>query len=510
MADVKSAQQLLKDLPRNDALKALAEIADWIESVRDNAEFVLDQRFDVLNLLDEAAQPHVHKLMHDYFSPVAISQFQESRTWMALSEYFSQIGQAYIKLLAAYRAGEKGSSAVKSKLSLVTARGIHALMGRLKFAAARYAQVEATLWKQLAEFYSYAEAQQYLNDPIQLYSGSSPTTTVREQFVGLLMWYAPGSSTLSPQNMHLAERLAAHFCGHFRVDTQPVSGSLFYFDFNQPVQILRVLPETTSLPSMRFISAGDVLPQVEALLKALEKNVVPDDINLGGVYSASEICDVVQHLLVYWGAPPPMRRNVRRPIKVNMDVAHGYANVVELAAAEKANEADRVSAGQATGAATGMTWVVEDISATGFRCVLTTKGAEGVRIGSLVGIRPENVGNRGVGIVRRLNRDGQNSLHVGVEILGKQVESVTLHAQGRSAAGRGQAALWLVKREDELGEVCLLMNADTFSMNISLHTHFEEKKYLLIPLVLLEKGVDYDYARYRKVEEDPAATGDDY
>ena len=497
MADLKSAQQLLKDVPRNDALKALIEITDWAESVRDNADFNLDQRFDVLSLLDESARPHMRKLVYDYFSTLNMSKFQENRTWMALNEFFAQIEQAYFKVLTGYYKGEKGSSTIKPSLSLIAARGIHAVMGRLKLAAARYAQVDQSIWEHLAEYYSHAEMQHYQNEPVRLYPGLAQATSVRDRFVSLLMWYAPGSSTFSPQNMHLAERLATHFCRHFRVESQPASDSLFCFDLKQPAVLMRVMPDTLPLPSLRFLSAGDVIPHIEALLKVLNKNIVPDEINLGGVYAASAVRDVTRHLLIYWSAPPPMRRNVRRPIKVSMNVAHGLPDVVGHAAAGQQNVAS-------------MTWAVEDISATGFRCVLPAKSAEGVKIGSLIGIRPENVGYRGVGIVRRLGRDGQNNLHVGVEILSKRVENVVLRAQGRSAVGGGQTAIWLIKLDDESGEVCLLMNPDTFSMNVSLNTHFEGKSYLLIPLLLLEKGVDYDLARYRKVEEDINSVSESY
>ena len=505
MADIKSAQQLLKDVPKNDALKALAEITDWIESVRDDAHFNLDQRLEILSFLDESARPHMRKLVYDYFSTLALSQFQENRTWMALNEFFAQIEQAYFRVLTGYCKGDKGSSAIKSSLPLVSARGIHAVMGRLKFAVARYTQVDQETWQHLAEYYAHAETQNYLNEPILLYPGLAPTTSTRNEFVGLLMWYAAGAGTFSPQNMHLAERLAAHFCRRFKVETYLASDSLFYFDLSHPSHLTRVMPETTPLAGMRFLSAGDVAPQIDTLLKVLVKNIVPDEINFGGVYQASSVRDVARHLATYWAAPMPMRRNVRRPIKVDMNVAHGFANVVRLAdpaAGDKTGMLPAYPIGGADNVSAGMTWAVEDISATGFRCVLQTKNAEGVKIGSLIGIRPENVGHKGVGIVRRLSRDNQNNLHVGVEMLGKQVENVVLRAQGRSLMGAGQTALWLIKPDDHTGEVCLLMNPDTFSINTSLHTQFDEKNYLLIPLALLEKGVDYDLARYRKVEED--------
>jgi len=37
--DIKSAQALLDEIPKGDALKALPELTTWVESVREQAEF---------------------------------------------------------------------------------------------------------------------------------------------------------------------------------------------------------------------------------------------------------------------------------------------------------------------------------------------------------------------------------------------------------------------------------------------------------------------------------------
>ena len=519
MADIKSAQQLLKDVPRNDALKALQEITDWVESVRDNSDFHLDQRLDVLSLLDESARTFMRKLMREYFASTAPSKFQENRSWMVLNAFFAQIEQAYSGILLGYRNGEKGSAAIRAAMPLVAARGIYAVMGRLKCAAARYALVDSALWIHLAEYYSFAEAQQSLDEPVTLYPGWATTTTVRNRFASLVMWYAPGASTLSPLHVHLVERLSNYLCRHFTVDPHLSTGSLFCFDLAHPAMPIRVMPDTNPLISMRFLSAGIVRPQIDNILNVLRKGVVPEEINLGGVYEAVEVRDVTHNLLIFWGSPPPMRRNARHPIKVSVNVAHGLTNVFEHGEEEKKsgnNQFDDTESGfgiQTAGArdAVSMSWAVEDISAGGFRCVLPSKNAEGVRIGSLIGIKPDNVEFRGVGIVRRMIRDGQSNLHVGVEMLSKHVEKVKVRSRGVSKMGGGeQAALWLIRPGDDVGSVWLLMVPDSFSMSVSLETKFEGKAYLLIPVALLEKGVDYDLAHYRKVEEDPNAASDAY
>ena len=68
LADIKSAQELLEGLPKNDTHKLLAEISELVESLLENADFKLDHQLALLRLLDDAAQPFVRKLVREYFT----------------------------------------------------------------------------------------------------------------------------------------------------------------------------------------------------------------------------------------------------------------------------------------------------------------------------------------------------------------------------------------------------------------------------------------------------------
>jgi len=275
------------------------------------------------------------------------------------------------------------------------------------------------------------------------------------------------------------------------VGTQHGPDSLFGFDLLQHAPPMRVKAENASQPSLRFLGVNNIQPHLEALLKTLEKNIVPETINLGGTYEADAVRDVVRHLAECWASPPPKRRNMRHNIKVNLSVANGFSKIME-----------QTDVGLNFGVDTSVIWNVEDISTGGFRCVLPASRVDGVAIGLLIGIKPEKVDRWGVGIVRRLSRDQQNNLHVGVEILTNQVIGVGLREH---SAGEEQPALWLDNPGDDSGEVRLLMSPDTFFSNRSLHVRLAGKNYLLMPLELVESGEDYDLARYRKIEEDASS-----
>lgn len=496
MADIKSAQKLLDEMPKSDTLKTLQELTAWVEAIREHAEFNLDHEAAVLRLLDETARPFERKLARDYFAASSLPPFQENRLWMALSEFYIQIALSYQKVLARYRNGDKGSPALKPVLPVFIARGIRAATGRLKCAAARYALVDQAIWESLAEFHSLAEAQCCLDEPVQLYPGAATSTTTRCEFTGALAWYASSASTLNRFHMHLAERLAAHLCKHLTVSAQCGPSSIYGFDLLHPAPPMRASEATAPQPGLLFIGVDKLKARIGALLEVLGKNLVPDELNLGGSYDAGIVRDVLLRLADCWTVPPPMRRNVRHKIKVSLNVANGFSNVMEHS-----------GIGLNFGVDSGVTWDAEDISTGGFRCVVPPAQATGVAIGSLIGIKPENVDRWGVGIVRRLSRDQQNHLHVGVEILSNQMTGVGLCEQKFEDE---QPALWLGSASDDKSEARLLLSPDTFSTNRSLHARLEDRNYLLMPLALVEKGEDYDLACYRKIEEDTGAGNEAY
>lgn len=489
MADLKSAQALLEDLPKGDAHKSLGEIAEWIESVTAYEGFRPDHQFAVLRLLDEAAQPHASKLAHDYFSPGELGRFQEHRLWLALDDFYRHSANAYGMLFDRYERGDK-RGALKEHVPLIAVCALHALARRLKFASARYSPIDARVWADIAKLYRHAEQQGYLDSAVAPYADKGCSTSVRRAAGHLLGWYGCGIGSLSPLDIHFAERIVGHYRNAIEVDAKPGATSLFSFDLERPASPMRIRGDATAHPSLRYVDMAAMLPKLESLLQTLEKNVVPGDLNLGGSYDAELVGAAARHLRDYLAAPP-LRRSVRREIKVDMNVVSGFDGVVGRASG--------------TGEERLVYWEVEDISSSGFRAVLPAQGVDGIRIGTLLGVRPGGVQHWGVAVVRRLMRDEAN-LHVGAEMLSSRATAVAVSRSGAGAAD-GQAALWLAAKPGEPeGEVRLLMKADTFSIHRSLQAGTDGKNYLLIPTALQERSLDYELARFRTVEQE---AGDD-
>ncbi|MDO8263881.1 MAG: hypothetical protein Q7T21_11750 [Gallionella sp.] len=490
MVDIKSAQALLDDLPKNDAFQSLMELTELVALLLEHTDFKLDHQFAVLRLFDAAAQPYVRKLVREYFTPIEINKFQENRLWSALGSWFRQIATAYFKLFTDFCNAEKGSSAIKAQMPLLGARAVHAMMWQLKLVSAHYGQIDNTFWANLMQLYKHAEQLQYLSTPVSLYPGLASNASVKCEVGNLLVWYDSEITALIPQHMHLTERLITKYRSTIDIHSQLAQHSRIGFDLNRPGEPTRINMGATTHSSMRFIGMPAMQPKLEELMKVLKKNIVPDDINLGGNYSAEVVGEAVQHLLNYLAAPP-VRRNVRRAAHVTLSVVNGFDKVVE-------RTGERLGFDETTLAH----WVTDEISVGGFSTLLPVKGSEDIGIGSLLGIQPEGVPHWGVAVVRRLQRKNENQMNVGAEILDNRVAGVVLNynSVAGEAIEKGQPALWLYSKQNESsGEAQLLMKADTFSPGRSLKIMLNGTEYLLMPIGLQERGLVYDLAKFRFV-----------
>lgn len=494
LADIKTAQAVLNELPKTDALNMVQELTSWIESIIELAEdFRLDHELAVLRLFDEAAQPHVRKLLRDYFSVQPPTKFQENRLWTVLNGFYTQVEVVHYDILTRYINDGRGASNITQDLPQMTTRGIAAITSRLKLAAARFALVEPVMWKHLADFYSHSEAHGYQDDTVTLYPGVPGNTSPKQEMCALQIWYGISAGVLNPLQEHITERLVSYARQGLRVDAQYNANALFVFDVAQPTPPMRVASDATIHPALRFFSVEDAVKQLEGLSRTLEKGIVPDNVYLyGATYDGELVRDVLRRLMDNLTQPLPIRRNPRRKINVNLKVANGFFHMLE--------QAD-VGLNFFNPDATEI-WDVEDISATGFRSVLPAARVDGIKIGSLIGSKPENVTNWGAGIVRRLSRDDKNFMHIGVEVLSTQIVGISLTDRVHAADEDVQIALYLKRPADTSGEAWLLMRPNTFSPNRSLNMEMDGKMSLLLPLALVETGDDYDLARFRRMEQD--------
>lgn len=481
MADVKSAQQLLDDLPKHDAIKSVTELTEWLESVSVHEEFKLADQYAVLSLLDETAQVYARKLAYEYFTLHDMNVFHGNRLHMVLEALARQTANAYHRVFLRYCQTGKGT--IKAQLPLLVARAIHASRDQLKYAAVHYAARDDSVWLRLSVFYQHAEQQQYLDMPVLLYP--SVMTSVKSELGQLMIWSFCALDSLTPQAIHLNERLVTQYANVVEMSAELNGQAQISFDPVNALSIVRQDLPANQRHGMRYLYLPEMQAKLDALIKALDKHIMPQDLNLGGCFSVERVKAAALHTRKQLFAKP-IRKSPRRPFNGLVKAVAGYDNVSMCC--------------QSAGGA-GMQLSLQNASSGGFLAVLSAQAGSDARVGHLLGIQTDSLARLGVSIARRLLRDAQGGLHLGAEMLATQVSQVILRGAGTGE----QQALWLHnKASDSNGEVRLLMPVDTFSLQRSLKTALEGKKYLLIPVALQESGADYDLACFRFIEQEEA------
>ncbi len=127
MSDAKRARELIDALPPSDPAKALEEIVNWLESINQTAEFKLNQRFEIIDLLDAAARNHARKLSQSYLSMPRQMKFQENRYWNAIFGLWRQLGDGYLRCVKQYEDGLIGMTIIRKSLPVIVARAARAL-----------------------------------------------------------------------------------------------------------------------------------------------------------------------------------------------------------------------------------------------------------------------------------------------------------------------------------------------------------------------------------------------
>jgi hypothetical protein len=501
MSDAKRARQLIIELPANDPVKALEEITYWLDSLNQTGEFKLNQRFENIELLDGAARNHVRKLSQDYLAMPRQLKFQENRLWNANFGFWRQLGDGYLQCLKQYEDGLIGMTIIRKSLPVIVTRVIRALTFQLKWRLLRYGPVERRIWSDLAQVYSTAEQRGFADGVIEIYPGARGESTARREFLTAMMLSASSPEGLPPLRQEIAERIAAHLAHAFRIWNKP-EGCTHFVDLASPGPAVRLFKGVQPKATLRFFGAGKGLAELHQLIgKTQETGAVPGVI-LGGDYGKDNLVGTLRHLAQYWSEKPPSRSSERRPSAGRLTVVPGLKDILKTL---DPSDDDTLDFSLSRAAGSVESWIVEDVSDGGYGAVIPTVKSDWIAAGTLVGLQNEASKYWGVGLIRRVMRDEQQQRHVGIQVLTRTAIPVKLsQAQTLSFTGadRGaERAILLPTGPDAQGEVGILMRSGLFSGRDSLHMMVSDKSYRLTPVGLVEGGEDFDWGRFKVMQQ---------
>jgi hypothetical protein len=498
MADPRKTKEILAELPANNAPKALEEIVEWLESLTRTEGFKLDQRLEVVDLLDGAAKNHQRKIAQEYLALQRNQKFQENKLWNGAYALWRHLGEAYVMCIKQHESGFSGAAAVKKSLPMIVARAMRTLTLQVKWTLLRYGPIEPRVFQEMSRLYQFAESRGFAESVVAIYPGAHGQGSVRQEFLKALMLSASSTDGLTPARQEIAERGVAHFSGYFQLSKTPDALN-YCFDLAEPRAPVRRITVKDAAPGLRYFGAGEGLPQLNALIGQIQRTgAIPADVNLGGIQEKDLVIGVLKHLAMYWSDTPPARSSERRHTAGSVSVVPGFSGVLNTLDPATSDDLDF---SQDSSSAATENWVVVNVSEGGYGAIVPPKKSEWLKVGTLVGLLSETSKHWGVGLVRRISSDEHQQRRVGVQLVTKAALPIKLGKSGSNGAPNDvQPAILLSTAPDAKGEVGVILKEGIFNGRDSLNMQVKDKSYLLMPSSMVEDGDDFDWAKFKVMQ----------
>ena len=490
LANPRELRKILSELPKDNAFKAQDEITGWLESLAAVEDFPADRLYEVVQALEEAAQPHLKRLSREYFQAARLSRAEEKRLWSINYGFWTLLARAYERCLLSVADRPRAGEIPASSLPVIAARLIGALGAVLKWEQFHYGPMRPDIWRPLGRALLASESAGVAEKSIALVGKSGTTSPVLE-YQKVMIFQAASLGSLLPLEIEIAERLIAHFLNGFVFTRTALPDSVYWSDLAvaQPPLRLARMPAGAS-PSQRFIKPAGAHQEMLALLASLERgDDVPPEMDLGGQYQPKLLARVLRHLTNYLAPIPPQRKHDRHRVMHRMSVLNGLVNSFV------------VFSGEFGGRPAGLpieSWVVENVSRGGFGAVIGAVPGEWVRVGALIAMQPEGGDNWLIGVIRRYHRLSESEARVGIEALSRQVYAEEVRVRSASSYGAAAATPALLLMDgNQADELRVILPFGSFSPRELLEYAGNGRRYQLAPVALVEQTPDYELARYR-------------
>ena len=418
MSLLSDPHEVIAALPADDAVAAVVQITEALDAINCADTLTLEERYDDIYLLDAATVDRTRALLRDYLQTSRQTKQRETDVWNGAYNCWNELATAYA-ICVQHHAEYPGASAAFHKPARVAvARAMRALRRQLHWLRLRYTAPAPSIWKGLANLYSYIEPEN-IDDDMLIYPGE--TSTIKSEFLKVLMQSAVSTENLQPPAQDLATFLVSRFSRHFVISRTPDDGCTHWFDLKNPraPALLSRAPEAGA--DVRYIGAGAAIGELcQALLYIEDTGKVPPDLGFTYPIDLEFLTPVLAQIHRDWSGKPAERQHERQRTTARITVVPGFAQIVEVLEQAEADPFDF------TEKATAESWVANDISAGGFGAVIPSVNADWVSVGNVAGIETEVAGEWSVGIVRRVQRLDDGQQQIGVQVLSRNAQAVRI------------------------------------------------------------------------------------
>ncbi|MEO1767207.1 hypothetical protein [Thiobacter aerophilum] len=549
LTDVQSATRWMETLPLGNLYAANEGLVKALREYNQHQQAPSKDRIAALFTLDEGAQDILRALLGQYLLNPRMSRAVESRLWNAVFAYYQEILHAYHALVMDY-VGNPSGSKVKPSLALIVARTVHYIGLGAKWCYFRYERVDPKLWKRLNKLYHLAEYEEIEREPLKLYeTHDERSTSIAGRYLRILMLDAINNGTLLPRQLDLVDQWLADFTRELVLEKEfKPERHTFYVDLAEARGARRVRRVEAS-ESKRYWGTFELKSHIDEIRAKLMKGEAPARLGLTEDCKLPACLELLDKVAALWSptVKRTQRAHERRRVMQQIEVVRGLDMIC---ASVKLNN-DQVRLG---GAGEGLSyeemldmhlygfvtqrtrtklaearqgrrpplpeyerWVVENESDGGFGALIDVQQDDWIRLGKLLGVKPERQGHWVVAVIRRMVQVSPNQYAVGLQILSQRPVALLLRASHEQPSGYtidGVDAVDVVlpipalylKGERKAGQPdSLILPSAEFANGRHLWFSLHGTTYQIALNQALERGDDWLRVSFRLVTKVPAA-----
>lgn len=459
LTDMHTISQWADSLPMGDAVAKVDQLSAQVREFTARKGLTTRESLAVLSTLDERAQPTLEVLRQQYLQNPRMSRAMESRLWNGVHGYYQEILHAYHRLVMEYIGNPNGSK-IAASVPLITARLIHYFSLDARWSYYRYTETNPKLWKRLHNLYHFAEYEEFDRREMTLYPEEAPTH-IASLYLNTLMLETLNTGGLTPRQLHLVERWLPMLTHGIRIDRELAPGRhVFYVNLSEN-RGARRLRRAGPTEHHRYWDTQGLKDLLDMLRGQLSAGAVPARLGLTEDCRLPACMDLLDHIALQWspsGAKRVQRAHERKRVIKSIEVVRGLGDIAHNVRADNACTMRQPQAAARDvsyeemvdvhlyGFVTTRTqqklsndmeekieyvmaherWVMENESDEGYGAHIDDQADDWVRLGKLVGLKPERKAHWNVGVIRRLRRINPSQQYVGIEVIAERPVALTL------------------------------------------------------------------------------------
>lgn len=557
LGSLKAATAWMHELPMGDTFAAHEKIVAALSEFNEKTEPPGKQRLQVLMHLDEVALELQHALTQQYLLNPRMSRQIESRLWNAVFSFHWQMARGYHIFIMAY-VGDPNGSEIRHEIPLITARAIRHFAMQAKWRYFRYEAIGAKLWKHVHNLYRLAEYEEFERKSLLLYPKCPRHTTCSEEYLQLLCLDVLNTNSLFPKQIEMVDLWLDSWAAPLRLERD--------YDPERHVFCVNLSedkgPRRARKPAvdgmLRCWGSDNLMALIAETKVALQHGEAPAKLGLGEDCRLPACLEFIERVSLQWSPAGEgrVRRKQERVAKVKLiDVVKDFLEICALVKRDnealspkqqqeeeqdvkisyeemldvrlygfvtqrtqaKLNQAQRAGQPQVARsvqeAAHHERWLMENESSSGFGATVDSVHNDWVRLGKLVGLKPERSHNWVIGVVRRLALLESGQRNVGIEVLAKAPVTVTLKASKPRHSGYTidgvdavdvvlpVSALYLPPGGEDKSGVSLIMDSVEYAPGRHFELSARSRSYSITLGRVIEKGDDWLRASFEILQK---------